>query len=76
MAELGEQGVLLLLSESTNAERSGFTPSEMLVDVQVKEAFLRAKQKVIISTFASNVNRVQRVVHASIKTNRKFALLG
>jgi ribonuclease J len=76
MAEIGEQGVLLLLSESTNAERSGSTPSEMLVGDQVEEAFLRAKQKVIISTFASNINRVQQVVHASIKTNRKLALLG
>lgn len=76
MAEIGKQGVLVLLSESTNAERSGSTPSEMLVGDQVEEAFLRAKRKVIISTFASNINRVQQVVHAAIKTNRKLALLG
>jgi ribonuclease J len=76
MAEIGREGVLLLLSESTNAERSGSTPSEMLVGDQVEEAFLRAKRKVIISTFASNVNRVQQVVHAAVKTNRKLALLG
>jgi ribonuclease J len=76
MAEIGQQGVLLLLSESTNAERSGSTPTERLVGDHIVEAFMKAKRKVIISTFASNVNRVQQVVAAAIKTNRKLALLG
>ena len=76
MAEIGQQGVLVLLSESTNAERSGLTPTERLVGDHIDEAFMKAKRKVIISTFASNVNRVQQVVHAAIKTNRKLALLG
>ncbi len=76
MAEIGSKGVLLLLSESTNAERSGFTPSERMVGDHIEEAFLKAKRKVIISTFASNVNRVQQVVDAAQKTNRKLALLG
>jgi ribonuclease J len=76
MAEIGKQGVLLLLSESTNAERPGLTPSEHIVGEHVVEAFMKAKRKVIISTFASNINRVQQVVDATQKTNRKLALLG
>ncbi|PGD58150.1 ribonuclease J, partial [Bacillus toyonensis] len=67
---------LALLSESTNAERSGFTPSERLVGGKIEEAFIKAHRKVIISTFASNVNRVQQIVDAALKTNRKLALLG
>ncbi|HZH62276.1 MAG TPA: ribonuclease J [Metabacillus sp.] len=76
MAEIGKQGVLVLLSESTNAERSGLTPSEQIVGEHMDEAFIKAKRKVIVSTFASNVNRIQQVVDAAIKTNRKLALLG
>jgi ribonuclease J len=76
MAKIGSEGVLALISESTNAERPGFTPSEKLVGKHVEEAFRKAKRKVIISTFASNVNRVQQIVDAAIKTNRKLALLG
>lgn len=76
MAEIGTNGVLLLLSESTNAERPGATPSEKIVGDHVLEAFIRAKRKVILSTFASNINRVQQVVDAAIKTDRKLALLG
>jgi len=76
MAEIGKQGVLVLLSESTNAERSGLTPSEQMVGEHMDEAFMKAKRKVIVSTFASNVNRIQQVVDAAIKTNRKLALLG
>nr|WP_078546728.1 ribonuclease J [Litchfieldia alkalitelluris] len=76
MAEIGNQGVLLLLSESTNAERPGATPSEQMVGDHVEEAFRKATRKVILSTFASNINRVQQVVDAAHKTNRKLALLG
>jgi ribonuclease J len=76
MAEIGKEGVFLLLSESTNAERPGFTPSEQMVGKYVEEAFMRAERKVILSTFASNINRVQQVVDAAQKTNRKLALLG
>ncbi|MFC0301706.1 ribonuclease J [Virgibacillus soli] len=76
MAEIGNKGVLLLLSESTNAERKGFTPSEQIVEENLESAFLKAERKVIVSTFASNISRVQQVVNASEKTNRKLALLG
>ncbi|MGM0839266.1 MAG: ribonuclease J [Bacillota bacterium] len=76
MARIGDEGVMVLLSESTNAERSGLTPSEQMVGNHMDEAFLKATGKIFVSTFASNVNRVQQVVDASIKTNRRLALLG
>lgn len=76
MAEIGQEGVLLLLSESTNAERPGATPTEQIVGEHVLEAFMKAERKVILSTFASNVSRLQQTVDAAIKTNRKIALLG
>ena len=76
MANIGEEGVLLLISESTNAERPGMTPSEYKVGLHLEEAFLNATQKVFVTTFASNVNRLQQVVDACMKTNRKLALLG
>ncbi|MBS3680856.1 ribonuclease J [Ornithinibacillus massiliensis] len=76
MAEIGNRGVLLLLSESTNAERKGFTPSEQMVGDNLESIFMKCKQKVIVSTFASNVSRIQQVIHASKKTRRKLALLG
>lgn len=76
MAEIGQQGVLVLVSESTNAERKGLTPSEQMVGGHMNEAFLRADGKIFVSTFASNVNRVQQVVEACLNTNRKLALMG
>ncbi|WP_213140234.1 ribonuclease J [Neobacillus citreus] len=76
MAEIGQKGVLALISESTNAERKGITPSEQMVGSHMLEAFLRATGKIFVSTFASNVNRVQQVVEACLETNRKLALLG
>ena len=76
MAEIGNKGVLVLLSESTNAERPGFNSSERLIGGHIEEAFRNARRKVFISTFASNVHRVQQVVDAAQKTNRKLALLG
>ena len=76
MAEIGSNGVLVLLSESTNAERPGFNPSERSIGTHIEEAFRKANRKVFISTFASNVHRVQQVVDAAHKTGRKLALLG
>jgi len=76
MAVIGNKGVLVLLSESTNAERPGFNPSEMAIGRHIEEVFRAARRKVFISTFASNVHRVQQVVDAAAKTNRKLALLG
>lgn len=76
MAYIGMQGVKVLLSESTNAERPGFTPSERLVGEHILDEFVKAKQQVFISTFASNVNRVQQIVDAAVVTGRKLVLLG
>jgi ribonuclease J len=76
MAEIGKEGVLLLLSESTNAERPGLTPSEQMVGHHLEKAFIDAEGKIFVSTFASNVSRVQQVIHAAEKTNRKLALVG
>ena len=76
MSDIGSEGVLVLISESTNAERPGLTPSEKLVGHHIEDAFLHADRKIVISTFASNVNRIQQIVNATIATNRKLALLG
>jgi ribonuclease J len=76
MAELGQKGVLLLMSESTNAERKGFSKSEKLVSSSIKEIFTKIKGRVIVATFASNVHRVQQIVEASYKTNRKIVAYG
>ncbi|MCS7460892.1 ribonuclease J [Paenibacillus doosanensis] len=76
MADIGKNGVLALLSESTNAERPGFTPSERNVGEHILEAFRKARQKIFFSTFASNVHRLQQVIDAAVATRRKIALLG
>ena len=76
MAAIGTEGVLALISESTNAERPGFTPSEQIIASHLEEEFKKATGKVFISTFASNVNRIQQIVEAAKKTNRKIVLLG
>ncbi|WEK56132.1 MAG: ribonuclease J [Candidatus Cohnella colombiensis] len=76
MAEIGSRGVLALLSDSTNAERAGFTPSESNIGKEFEEIFRRAKQRVVVATFASNVHRIQQVINAAIETHRKMAVIG
>lgn len=76
MAGIGTKGVKFLLSESTNAERPGFTPSEQLVGAHMEEAFKKADRRIFVSTFASNVHRLQQVADAARVTGRKIALLG
>ncbi|MDI4646152.1 ribonuclease J [Cohnella hashimotonis] len=76
MAEIGKRGVLALLSDSTNAERPGFTPSESNIGKEFEEIFRRAKQRVVVATFASNVHRVQQVINAAAETRRKMAVVG
>ncbi len=76
MAELGKNGVLALLSDSTNAERPGYTGSERGVGVEIEEVFRKAKQRIIISTFASNIHRIQQVMDAAMATNRKVVVVG
>ncbi|MDP3129789.1 MAG: ribonuclease J [Bacillota bacterium] len=76
MARIGEQGVLCLLSDSTNAELEDFTASERVVAQTIHDLFKKIEGRVIISTFASNVHRIQQIVDASVQTNRKVAVFG
>lgn len=76
MAKIGEKGVLCLLSDSTNAERPGMSQSEAVIGQGITETFLQAKGRVVVATFASNVHRVQQVINAAQKTNRKVTVSG
>lgn len=76
MAEIGARGVLALLSDSTNAERPGFTPSESKVGQELEDIFRKAKQRVVVATFASNVHRIQQVINAAMATKRKLTVIG
>ncbi len=78
LAELGDskQGVLALFSDSTNVEREGYTLSEKVVGETVDEIFRGARERIIVATFASNIHRVQQVVDAAFKYNRKIAFTG
>ena len=75
-AEYGNQGVLLLLADSTNAERPGFTPSEKMVGKTFDEEFGSAKNRIIVATFSSNVHRIQQIVESAAKYKRKVAVIG
>ncbi len=75
-AELGDQGVLVLLADSTNAERPGYTPSERMVGVTFDETFRNSTGRIIIATFSSNVHRIQQAIDTACKNNRKVAVLG
>lgn len=75
-AALGDQGVLVLLSDSTNAERSGFTKSERTVSEALDEHFCAAKGRIVLTTFASNVSRLQQAISSACHYGRKVALLG
>ncbi|MBB6635331.1 ribonuclease J [Cohnella thailandensis] len=76
MAEIGSRGVLALLSDSTNAERPGFTPSESSIGSEMTAIFRSAKQRVVVATFASNVHRIQQIIDAAAETRRKLTVIG
>ena len=76
LAELGRQGVLALLADSTNAERQGFTMSEKKVAATFNEQFPKASGRLIIAMFASNVHRIQAVVDSCVRYHRKICLMG
>ncbi len=75
--ELGKKGVLALLSDSTNAERPGFTPSESIVGESFYNLFKKAENKrIIVATFSSNIHRVQQIIDEAVRCGRKVAVSG
>ncbi len=76
LAELGDQGVLVLMADSTNAEREGFTHSERTVRATLDEVFRKAKERIIVATFASNVHRIQQIIDAAHNHERRVAVVG
>ena len=75
-AEFGDEGVLALLADSTNAERPGFTQSEKMVGQTFDDEFRYARNRIIVATFSSNVHRIQQVVDSAVKYKRKVAVIG
>ena len=75
-AELGTKGVRLLLCDSTNAERSGYTPTEKIVSSSLDRIFMGNEKRVVVATFSSNIYRVQQIINASAKNGRKVAVTG
>lgn len=75
-SSLGNRGVLVMMADSTNAEREGHTPSEKTVGVAFDKSFRTARERVIIATFSSNVHRIQQVIDTAVKYKRRVAVLG
>ena len=76
IGELGKEGVLALLSDSTNVERAGFAMSERSVGEKFEQIFQNCSKRIIVATFASNVHRVQQIIDAAVKNKRKVAISG
>jgi ribonuclease J len=76
LAELGREGVLLLCGDSTNVDRPGFSPSESVVGPHLEEVFARCEGRIVVTSFASNIHRVQQVVDAAQALDRKVTLVG
>jgi ribonuclease J len=76
LAEYGKRGVLLLLSDSTNVDRPGYTPSERAVLPRLEEIFNRAERRVVIACFSSSIHRLQQILDLSAEMGRKVAFLG
>ena len=76
LAELGNKGVLALMSDSTNSERKGYTMSESSVGEVFDKLFLNCTKRIVVATFASNVHRVQQIVDAAVENKRKIAVCG
>lgn len=76
LAEIGKSGVDLLMADSTNALRPGFTPSEQVVGQTLDGIFREAENRIIIATFSSNVHRVQKIIELAVKYGRKFTVSG
>jgi ribonuclease J len=76
LAELGREGVLLLCGDSTNVDRPGFSPSESVVGPHLEETFARCEGRIVVTSFASNIHRVQQVMDAAYALDRKVTLVG
>ena len=76
LGELGKEGVLCLCADSTNVERPGFTPSEKTVGATFQRQFQNCEERIIVTTFASNVHRIQQVLDAAAACGRKVAVTG
>lgn len=76
LASLGKKGVTLMLCDSTNAVRPGFTSSERVVGQTIENIFRKCKTRIIIATFSSNVHRVQKIIESAVKVGRKVAVSG
>ncbi len=76
IAELGNKGILALMSDSTNAERKGFTMSESSIGPVFDDLFEGCTKRIVVATFASNVHRVQQIVSSAVKYKRKIAICG
>lgn len=76
IAELGNQGILALMSDSTNSERKGYTMSESTVGDVFEKLFQNCTKRIVVATFASNVHRIQQILNSAVKHNRKVAVCG
>lgn len=76
IGQLGKEGILLLMSDSTNAERKGFTMSERTVGATFDNIFENCKKRIFVATFASNIHRVQQIINSAVKNGRKVAVSG
>ncbi len=76
IARIGDEGVLVLCSDSTYAERPGYTPSEQVISAAFQQVFHEAPGRVIVATFASLIARIQQVIDAAVRTGRKVAVTG
>ena len=76
LSHFGDHGVMLLMSDSTNAERDGFTPSERTIGDAFQELFGQCSGRIIISTFASNIYRIQQALNTAARYKRKVAVIG
>lgn len=76
IAELGNEGILALMSDSTNSERKGYTMSESTVGDVFEKLFQNCNKRIVVATFASNVHRVQQILNSAVKHNRKVAVCG
>ena len=76
LASFAQRGVVLLMADSTNADKPGWTPSEAVIDEGFERVFRKAKGRIMVATFASLISRVQQVVNAAVKYNRKVCITG